>query len=169
VWLFLSIDCFLGYWAWRLYICPRNALKQGDYLDLAMMSLHWIISYLCIPNLFLFFLMYWLGANYMFGNFALSHTHLPVTEEATHWVQYGLSHTANIKPSPFVDWWMGYLNYQIEHHLFPTLPQYKSHLVVDRVKALASKHNLPYHSYSYGEAWVKTLKNFNDVAKEFRS
>jgi len=169
VWLFLSIDCFLGYWAWRIFICPRNAWKQGDYLDLFMMSLHWLSSYLLVPTWPEFFLVYWLGANYMFGNFALSHTHLPVTEEQTHWVEYGLSHTANIDSSPLVDWWMGYLNFQIEHHLFPTLPQYKSHLVAPRVRALAQKHNLPYHSYSYGTAWKKTLRNFEEVAKEFRN
>jgi len=167
--LFLSIDCFLGLWAWRIFICPKNALKKGDFLDLFLISLHWIACYLFVPSTPEFIVITWLGANYMFGNFALSHTHLPVTEEHTHWVEYGLSHTANIESSPLVDWWMGYLNFQIEHHLFPSLPQYKSYLVAPRVRALARKHNLPYHCYSYGRAWKKTMQNFEHVAKEFRS
>ncbi|XP_021949416.2 acyl-lipid (8-3)-desaturase-like [Folsomia candida] len=167
-WLFLSMDCFFGYWAWRIYICPRNAIKRGDYLDLVMMAIHWYAAYSMIPNWWTFCLSYWLGANYMFGNFALSHTHLPVTEEQTHWVEYGLTHTANVKSTPFVDWWMGMLNFQIEHHLFPTLPQFRAHLVQDRVKALAAKYDLPYHDIPYKDAWIITLKNFSDVAKQFR-
>jgi len=167
-WLFLSLNCFAGYLVWRLYICPRNALKKGDYLDLLMMSIHMYLSLTYVPQLWIALLAYWIGANYMFGNFALSHTHLPVTETATHWVEYGLTHTANVKSTPFVDWWMGYLNFQIEHHLFPTLPQYKSHLIRDRVRALARKYDLPYHELTLKDAWVATLKNFEDVAKQFR-
>lgn len=31
----------------------------------------------------------------------------------------------NVRPGPFkwVSWWMSFLNFQIEHHLFPCMPQ----------------------------------------------
>lgn len=105
---------------------------------------------------------------YLFGNFALSHTHLPVTTEPTHWVEYGLLHTADVEQRPWCDWWMGYLNYQIEHHLFPTMPQFRHPKVHGRVKALAEKHGIPYFVYSYKEAMYKTFKNLEDVAEEFK-
>jgi len=168
-WLFLSIDCLIGYLAWKLYICPRNAIKRGDYLDLLMMGGHVYIFYSAFYSFPMLILTHWLGANYMFGNFSLSHTHLPVTEEHTHWVEYGLTHTANVKSSLLVDWWMGYLNFQIEHHLFPTLPQFRSYLVKDRVKALAKKYDLPYHDIGFWEAWKVTLKNFEDVARQVKT
>jgi len=63
---------------------------------------------------------------------------------------------------------MGYVNYQIEHHLFPTMPNYRNHLVAQRVKALAEKHNIPYIVYSYPEAVVKMLRNLGHVSKELR-
>jgi fatty acid desaturase len=31
----------------------------------------------------------------------------------------------NVRPSPLVDFWYGGLNYQIEHHLFPSMPRNK--------------------------------------------
>lgn len=37
--------------------------------------------------------------------------------------------TRNMHPGPFVDWLWGGLNYQIEHHLFPTMPRHNLHKV----------------------------------------
>lgn len=63
---------------------------------------------------------------------------------------------------------MGYLNYQIEHHLFPTMPQFRHRQIKDRVKALAHKHNIPYTVHSYMGAFRLSLKNLADVAKELQ-
>merc|ERR1711924_44764 len=67
------------------------------------------------------------AASYIFTNFSLSHTHLPVTEadEFVHWVEYAAKHTTNISPSPLCNWWMANLNFQVEHHLFPAMPQFQ--------------------------------------------
>lgn len=91
-----------------------------------------------------------------------------MTTEPTHWVEYSLIHTADVEQRPWCNWWMGYLNYQIEHHLFPTMPQFRHPLIKDRVKALAEKHNIPYVVHSYAEAVQKTFKNLSDVAKELK-
>ena len=32
--------------------------------------------------------------------------------------------TRNMQPNTFIDWLWGGLNYQIEHHLFPTMPRH---------------------------------------------
>jgi fatty acid desaturase 2 (delta-6 desaturase) len=95
---------------------------------------------------------------------------LPVTKDETlHWVEYALLHTVDIEPSWWCDWWMSYLNYQIEHHLFPTMPQFRHPLVRPRVEALAKKHNIPYQSLSYWDAMKKTFKNMEQVSKELRN
>ena len=64
------------------------------------------------------------------------------------WVRYAAVHTMNVSAGPFrfVDWWMSYLNYQIEHHLFPSMPQFRHPIVSPRVKALFEKHGLKYVS-----------------------
>ncbi|CAL8112301.1 unnamed protein product [Orchesella dallaii] len=102
---------------------------------------------------------YILAQSYFTFNIGLSHTHLPVTNKPTHWVEHGLVHTVDVEHRPWCDWWMGYLNYQIEHHLFPTMPQFRNKLAVSRVRALAQKHGLPYEVLSYKEVTIRTIKN----------
>ena len=43
-----------------------------------------------------------------------------------------------------VDFLHGWLNYQIEHHIWPSLPMRKYQQVQPRVKALCEKHGVPY-------------------------
>lgn len=166
VYLFLLIDTLIGTLIWQLYIHPRYVLKNGYYLQLVSMFSHYVLAYYI--GFWPWLISTWLMSMYLFGNFALSHTFLPVTTEPTHWVEYSLVHTADVEPAPWCNWWMGFLNYQIEHHLFPTMPQFRHPLIKDRVRALAEKHNIPYIVYSYAEAMQKTFKNLSDVAKELR-
>ncbi len=44
----------------------------------------------------------------------------------------------------FTDYMSMWLNYQIEHHLFPRLPMLKYREIQPRVKALCEKHHVPY-------------------------
>lgn len=162
--LFVLFDTLLVGILWCLYIHPKYVFKHRCYFQLATMLVHWwLISHLGFwPGL----LSSWVLSVYLFLNFTLSHTHLPVTTEPTHWVEYSLLHTADVEQTPWCDWWMGYLNYQIEHHLFPTMPQFRHPRIKDRVRALAKKHNIPYHVYSYREAMEKTFRNMSNVAKD---
>lgn len=70
-----------------------------------------------LPYLFVI----WMTAIYTLGHLSLNHTHTPVTEVETHWVEHALTHTVDIAPSWWVDLIMGYLNYHVLHHLFPTV------------------------------------------------
>jgi fatty acid desaturase len=67
------------------------------------------------------------ACNYIFINFSVSHTHLPVSaaSDYLHWVVYSAVHTTNIKNTALCNWWMSYLNFQIEHHMFPSMPQFR--------------------------------------------
>ncbi len=46
--------------------------------------------------------------------------------------------------SDLADFLQGFLNYQIEHHLFPDLPPLKYREAQPRVEALCAKHGIPY-------------------------
>ncbi|MEE9342723.1 MAG: fatty acid desaturase [Gammaproteobacteria bacterium] len=53
--------------------------------------------------------------------------------------------TVNYKSgSDFIDFLHGWLNYQIEHHLFPALPLNHYQQMQTKVKEICAKHNLPY-------------------------
>ena len=84
------------------------------------------------------------------------------------WVRFASVYTMNVKPGPFkfITWWMSYLNFQIEHHLFPCMPQYRHPLISKRVKALFEKHGLKYDQRSYLEALYVTFQNLHKVGKD---
>ncbi|XP_006169721.1 fatty acid desaturase 3 isoform X4 [Tupaia chinensis] len=65
-------------------------------------------------------------------------------EKHRDWASSQLAATCNVEPSPFTDWFSGHLNFQIEHHLFPTMPRHNYHKVAPLVKALCAKHGLNY-------------------------
>jgi fatty acid desaturase 2 (delta-6 desaturase) len=71
----------------------------------------------------------------------------------------------NVKPGPFnfINWWMGYLNFQIEHHLFPCMPQFRHPQISPRVKDFLEKHGFKYDQRSYFEALAVTFKNLHKV------
>ncbi|XP_067686671.1 fatty acid desaturase 2-like [Haliotis asinina] len=60
------------------------------------------------------------------------------------WVNLQLATTSNAEPSTFNDWFTGHLNYQIEHHLFPTMPRHNYSKVMPLVKSLCKKHGVTY-------------------------
>jgi fatty acid desaturase len=65
---------------------------------------------------------------------------------------------------------MGYLNFQIEHHLFPSMPQYKNVLAAPAVREFCTKWKkaddagyLNYVEVGYWDAWKKMFQNLNDI------
>jgi fatty acid desaturase len=64
---------------------------------------------------------------------------------------------------------MGYLNFQIEHHLFPSMPQYKNALAAPYVRKFCKKwaKHLTYTEHSYFTAWRLMLSNLNQVGKHY--
>jgi len=166
VYFFLLFDTLIGTLMWQLYIHPKYVLKHGYYFQLVWMLGHYALAYPI--GFWPWLLSTWFMSMYLFGNFALSHTHLDVTSEPTHWVEYSLVHTADVQQTFLVNWWMGYLNYQIEHHLFPTMPQFRHPRVHGRVRELANKHGIPYIVYSYKEAMSKTFQNLKHVSEQLK-
>ncbi len=54
---------------------------------------------------------------------------------------------------------MAYLNFQIEHHLFPSMPQYNHPKIAHRVKALFEKHGVEYDVRPYVTCLADTYRN----------
>lgn len=56
-------------------------------------------------------------------------------------------------------WLTGYLCYQIEHHMFPSIPHPNLPLVAPRVKKLLERHNMVYDCRSMTDAFTETMTN----------
>ena len=61
--------------------------------------------------------------------------------------------------TPLINFLHGFLNYHIEHHLFPDLPLRQYELAQSRLKAICEKHGLPYRE----ESVFKRLRMAVDV------
>ena len=73
--------------------------------------------------------------------------------------------TRNMRPSVFVDWFWGGLNYQIEHHLFPTMPRPNLNRCSQMVKRFCAKNGLPYLVDNYWDGYEESLKLLRNVSR----
>ena len=158
-----------------------NKLMNVKWLEVVSMALsHTVIpaifmtygGYSFITAYFLLMICNFWNFIYLFGHFSLSHTFTDVIPEDKHllWFEYAIRHSVNISTkSPFVTWVMGYLNFQIEHHLFPSMPQYKNVLAAPYVRQFCEKWNkkLEYKEMSYYTAWCSMFANLNQVGKHY--
>nr|AIC34709.1 delta-5 fatty acyl desaturase [Mimachlamys nobilis] len=87
--------------------------------------------------------------------------HIPMNvdnDQALHWMKLQMNATCDIEKSFFNDWFTGHLNFQIEHHLFPTMPRHNLYKVAPLVRSLCKKHDIKYE--------VKTLWTaFSDIIR----
>jgi len=100
--------------------------------------------------------------------FVINHNSMEILDSDavthTNFVAMQIRTTRNITPSLAGDWFSGGLSYQIEHHLFPSLPRHRFSQVVPRVRALAEKHGLQYQSIGYFSGLVDVLRHLKEIA-----
>jgi linoleoyl-CoA desaturase len=83
------------------------------------------------------------------------------------WAVHQMKTTANFENwNPIFTWYVGGLNYQIEHHLFPDISHIHYPKISKIVKKVADKHGVPYH---YHKMWfgaiASHLKMLNNLGK----
>ncbi|CAJ1040379.1 putative Fatty acid desaturase [Leishmania shawi] len=173
--LFAPVTCSLVALYWQLFLHIRHAMRTRRYTEGAAILCRWIAVGVICHKLQVSF---WqglggvlfsqaFGAAYIFISFALNHTHLPMLPEDqhAHFVEYAAVYTMNVTPSWLVTWFMGYLNYQVEHHLFPSMPQFRFVQLAPRVRRLFEENGLTYDSRPYAKSLQTTFKNLGDVAE----
>lgn len=86
------------------------------------------------------------------------------------WAIHQLQTTADFaRNNRFLGWFIGGLNFQVEHHLFPTICHVHYRPISEIVKKTAEEFGLPYHDqktfFSALRSHLRTLKHFGQ-AKE---
>jgi len=77
--------------------------------------------------------------------------------------------TRNMTPGLWTDWICGGLNYQVEHHLFPTMPRHNLYRCSKKVKQFCKSHNLPYLCSDFTEGLqyvLDYLGNMGQICQE---
>ncbi|MGC5342012.1 acyl-CoA desaturase [Streptomyces sp. DT171] len=74
----------------------------------------------------------------------------------------------NVRGAVLTDWFLGGLNYQIEHHLFPSMPRPCLRLAQPLVKAHCAELGMPYAETGLVESYRQALQHMHDVGEPLR-
>ena len=108
----------------------------------------WWLTVLC------FAMMHFIAGLILSSVFQLAHVmpecEFPLPDDENYleenWAVHQLQTTANFSPkSKIMSWFLGGLNYQIEHHLFPNICHVHYPKIAEIVKKTANEFNIPYH------------------------
>lgn len=130
--------------------------------------------------LFGFLLMHFVAGNILTTVFQLAHTvegtEFPLPNEEgvieNEWAIHQLQTTVNFsKKNKWLSWYVGGLNFQIEHHLFPKISHIHYPAISKIVEQTAKEFNLPYHEnesfFSALRSHIRILKRIGKIVPDF--
>jgi fatty acid desaturase len=75
----------------------------------------------------------------------------------------------NIRGGALTDWFLGGLNYQIEHHLFPSMPRPHLRLAQPLVRAHCRELGVPYAETGLVDSYRQALRHLHEVGEPLRA
>ncbi|HEY6332243.1 MAG TPA: acyl-CoA desaturase [Blastocatellia bacterium] len=102
---------------------------------------------------------------YMGSVFAPNHKGMPVLEPKTEkdFLYHQALTARNVRGNPLVDFWYGGLNYQIEHHLFPTAPRENLKDAQPIVSKFCRERGIPYRQDGVLQSYKEVFLYLNRV------
>jgi fatty acid desaturase len=102
--------------------------------------------------------------------FAPNHKGMEMPDDDSDWghLEKQVLTSRNVNGDLVTDWLMGGLNYQIEHHLFPSMPRANLRFAQPIVRAYCEKIGMPYLSTGLIESYRMGLGHMHDVGEELR-
>jgi fatty acid desaturase len=74
----------------------------------------------------------------------------------------------NIRGGPLTDWFLGGLNYQVEHHLFPTMPRPHLRRAQPLVRTHCHAFGIPYTETGLIDSYRQALRHMHAVGEPLR-
>ena len=107
---------------------------------------------------------------YMGSVFAPNHKGMPVLEEDTPmgFLRQQVITSRDVSAHPITDFVYGGLNYQIEHHLFPSMPRNNLRKVQPIVKEFCRNHGIPFHETSVMQSHREILGYMHKMSAPLR-
>jgi fatty acid desaturase len=101
----------------------------------------------------------------MGATFAPNHKGMPLVPRglSIDYVRRQVLTSRNVRGGWFIDVAMGGLNYQIEHHLFPSMPRPSLKHAQPIVRQFCSERAIPYAETSLLESWGIVVRHLNQV------
>lgn len=107
---------------------------------------------------------------YLGCSFAPNHKGMPILrpDEARDPLLRQVLTSRNVCGGPIIDAVLGGLNYQIEHHLFPSMPRANLRLAQPLVRAFCAENQVPYLQCSALASYTAALKHMHRVGADLR-
>jgi fatty acid desaturase len=108
---------------------------------------------------------------YMGCSFAPNHKGMPVLtgSDNADYLRRQVLTSRNIKGGPVTDFVFGGLNYQIEHHLFPSMPRPSLSRAQALVREFCEQHNVKYWETSVIGSYAEALRHLHAVGAPLRA
>ncbi len=134
-------------------------LRLGGYLAVVFWVLPWGMA--------LAFLGVQLGlfGLYMGAVFAPNHKGMPLVprDAKIGFLQRQVLMSRNVSGGRLVDLFMGGLNFQVEHHLFPSMPRPNLRKVQPAVRAFCAERGIPYAEATLLQSYAIVVRHLNRV------
>ncbi|MDH6463616.1 fatty acid desaturase [Micromonospora sp. A200] len=102
---------------------------------------------------------------YLGCSFAPNHKGMPIldAEDNLDYLRRQVLTSRNVRGGRFVDALLGGLNYQIEHHLFPSMPCPNLRHARPLIRRFCAEHDIDYHETTLGRSWAEALRHLDDI------
>jgi len=67
-----------------------------------------------------------------------------------------------------VNWFMGGLNFQVEHHMFPHMPRHNLHKIAGRTRDICRLHNIQFTETYFVDGYRKVFQSLRELADEVK-
>jgi fatty acid desaturase len=107
---------------------------------------------------------------YLGCSFAPNHKGMPVLDagDRSDFLRRQVLTSRNVRGGLLTDFALGGLNYQIEHHLFPSMPRPNLRRSQAMIEAFCRQRGLPYCQSSLAGSYAQALRHLNAVGREAR-
>lgn len=155
----------------------RQPARQR-WLELLLLAVHvvwyggFLIAVLGVGHAALVLLVHQaLFGLYIGSVFAPNHKGMPVlaADSELDFLSRQVLTARNVRAHRLTDFWYGGLNYQIEHHLFPSMPRRNLRQAQPLVKAFCAAHALPYHETGVLQSYREILHALHAVGAPLRA
>ncbi len=107
---------------------------------------------------------------YLGSTFAPNHKGMPLLEKNSKldFLRRQVLTARNVSSHPFNDYWYGGLNYQIEHHLFPSMPRNNLKEAQKIIKLFCQEHAIEYYETSMLRSYQEILQYLHHIGAPLR-
>ncbi|MBL7697610.1 MAG: acyl-CoA desaturase [Chitinophagaceae bacterium] len=163
-WVFI-MD-FTKYFKQKIFRTQLQKMSNNEHVVFWLSKVLYLVFYIALPVYFVGWQAWAIGFTAMHLSMGLTlalvfqlahvveHTEFELVEMddkiiENEWAIHQLRTTANFAPrNKIISWFVGGLNYQVEHHLFPRVSHIHYPEISGIVAKTCEKYNLPYNVYS---------------------